>query len=351
MKKNLLKIVIFIITALWISTINVYATTPTLDDIIASFEGNTAIQENMSSGGSYTTTKTSDTTFNITYTDTNSTSTTITYTLNGTKLSTTLNQSFTQIMAGYYSTMWLADSIGHLHGYEYGELLQTLTSDNIMNYTYENEGYQIIEHDENNYEIDIDISKKIPLMDFSDVYVTVDDLGWFSETITNDSGTFSSSKRIGNIYLYIENHNGEVTVLIAEKNNLTVNTYKSMLSILEVMFESEKAVDYFKSNYPSGFTTNKEFQGFKIEINPTKTEFESNLLTDENYKYARIKINKAEVKSALNINGNQAPADQKVNVPNTGKNTLIIGIIFGIILTSAGLGIYYYTARKQQTSN
>ena len=40
-----------------------------------------------------------------------------------------------------------------------------------------------------------------------------------------------------------------MTVVIAERNNLTDCAYKSIISVLEVMFNSEKVTKYFKENY------------------------------------------------------------------------------------------------------
>ena len=138
MKKNTLKIVIFIITALWISTLNVNAETaepPTLDQIIGLFNNSTAVQDYTSSGLVSLTAVKSGNNIEITYkyTDTNNTEGAVlsTYTLDadGKKLSTTCNNDDDVPLQGfikYYTTAFLADSIGKYHGYEYGDLMQTL---------------------------------------------------------------------------------------------------------------------------------------------------------------------------------------------------------------------------------
>ena len=105
-------------------------------------------------------------------------------------------------------------------------------------------------------------------------------------------------------------------MLVAEKYDLTDNTYKSILSIIEVMFDSNNASDYFKSNYSGISIGNKEFSGFKVEINPIKTESEEYLIPkDSEYQFVRITIDKDLVNSAIN-GTNQNPGNDEENNDN-----------------------------------
>ena len=120
----------------------------------------------------------------------------------------------------------------------------------------------------------MDITKKIPLVDFSNTYIEVSDLQDLKKYISGDG---SAEKSKGNIWFNKSGYDGEYTLLVAEKGNLTENTYKSVLSILEVMFDNDKVIQHFKNNYPNISTGDKEFKGFNIKVNPKeKTQWEEN---------------------------------------------------------------------------
>jgi len=123
------------------------------------------------------------------------------------------------------------------------------------------------------------------------------------------------------------------------------------------MFDDKEVVEYFKSNY-SSITDNKDFTGFKIEINPTKTEFEQNIIPDDSgYKFIRVSINKEEVKNR-NVNTNTNTSDttstssnesktdstskdgKDINNPDTGSFISTISIIGAIgLVTAIGIAI------------
>lgn len=286
MKKATKTILIVLIITLMLMGTTVHAVTPTLAQIADKFNNCSTVKEYASYGSVWRATVNGNK-LNISMTA-NGETTNIEYTLRGTILET--NLSGDSVLAGAMATVVLTDCIGQLHGYAEGELLSTLGSEKINNYTIENEGFEIINMAENSGTIKIDISKKIPLADMSDVYLEVSDLEDLKRYIAGD-GFAEKSK--GNVWFNKNGTNGENTVLVAEKNNLTDNTYKSILSILEVMFDTDKAPEYFRANYSGLSVGNKEFTGFKVEVNPTKTEFEEDLIpSDSGYKFVRITINK-----------------------------------------------------------
>lgn len=84
------------------------------------------------------------------------------YTLTDTILSATFSDDDEQ--NGVQVATIIADCVGQLHGYSDGDLLDTLNSEKITDYTVLNEGYEIKEISNNNYQVKIDISKKIPLI-------------------------------------------------------------------------------------------------------------------------------------------------------------------------------------------
>lgn len=288
----------------------VYAATPTLEQIINAFNNCSTVKEYATYGSVWNASSNGNKlTISVTV---NSTTTNLEYTLEGSILSA--NFSGDETFTGLVVSRVLIDSIGQLHGYSDGELFTTLNSDKISSYSVENEGLEVKELTEESYQIKIDISKKIPLIDVSNVYIEISDLEDFKDYISGDG---SAEKSKGNVWFNKNGYNGENTVLIAEKDGLTDNTYKSILSIIEVMFDSREASDYFKSNYSGISVGNKEFTGVKIEINPTKTEFEERLIpSDSGYEFARITIDKNLVNSTINganENIGDAEEDKKID--------------------------------------
>lgn len=316
MKKIISVIFIFIVFIAMFIFKSVYAVTPTLDEIANKFNNCNTVKEYANLGSEW---KASSNGNKLTVMATaNSTTTNFEYTLSGSILSA--NFSGDDAFSGLAVTIVLTDCIGQLHGYSDGELFTTLNSDKIANYTVENEGFEAKEITDKNYQIKIDTSKKIPLIDVSDVYIEVSDLQDLKSYISGD-GFAEKSK--GNIWFNKSGYGGENTLLIAEKDNLTENTYKSILSIIEVMFDSSKASDYFKTNYSGMSVGNKEFAGIKIEINPTKTEMEESLIpSDSEYKFARITIDKSLVNSAIVGNNPNAEKKEKDNKTDNGNGTV-----------------------------
>ena len=348
---KLLKIAIILVILVSIG-VNVYAVTPTLEQIADAFNNCSTVKEYADAGSVWkATTNGNKLTISVTA---NGETVNIDYTLNDVILSTNLLGD--DALTGFIITEVLTDSIGQLHGYSDGELFATLNSDTIKSYTVENEGFEVKETSDKNYQIKIDISKKIPLIDVSDVYIEVSDLQDLKSFIAGDG---SAEQGKGNVWFNKSGYDGENTLLVAEKDKLTSNTYNSILSIIEVMFDSKNAVNYFRTNYSGIYDGNKEFSGFKIEINPTKTEFEEKLIpSDSKYEFARITIDKNAVNSAMKginntENKEKDEEESKANnsyekaqnnivfpgeLPQAGKNTNIL--IASVIITLIAVVFY-----------
>lgn len=313
-------ICLLLVVLIMILSINIksYATTPTLEQIANAFNNCDTVQSSWSYPNNSAKAIATDNKLTITLeTDEEyEGDKEFEYKLDNNVLSIVLNKDD---RLGAIATYYLVDSIGQLHGYKDGELLSTLNSEDVMNYTIDNQGYEIKQLDDEKVSVKVDITKKIPLIDTNNVYIEVSDLQDLKSYISGD-GFAEKSK--GNIWFNKSGYNGENTLLIAEKDNLTENTYKSILSIIEVMFDSSKASDYFKTNYSGMSVGNKEFAGIKIEINPTKTETEEKLITSNSgYKFARITIDKNLVNSAIvGINSNTEKREDDNNTDN-GNDT------------------------------
>ena len=291
-----------------ITTTKVYAADVTLDEVVTSFNNCKTVKDYMIKGSLWEA-NSMGTSLIVTATS-NGTTYNIEYTLENTVLSAMFSGEEEFVTTGALASVILADSIGQLHGYEDGELFPTLNSDQITSYTLDNEGIEMRKLSETSYQVKMDMNKKVPLADFSNVYIEVSDLQDIKSYITGD-GFAEKSK--GYIWLGKSGENGENVVLIAEKNDLTENAYKSLLSVIQVMFESNNEVySYFQENYTSIADGDKEFKGFKIELNPTKTAEEEQLIpTSSGAKFARVTISRS---NALEFNSQGG--DNNQNNPN-----------------------------------
>lgn len=253
-----------------------------------------------------------------------------------------------------YIALNVIDTIGELHGYQEGELLRTISSGKTEDYTLEKEGFEIENISETKVKIKVDITKKIPLADFSDTYIEVSDLEGLEKYISGD-GFAENSK--GNIYYYKSGYDGKYTLLVAEKENLTQNTYKSVLSILEVMFDNDKVIQYFKNNFPNISTGDKEFDGFSIKINPKdKTETEETLIpSNSGCEFVRMVIDKSVAISSATSNkdNNKTQVENKIDIdtlPRTGKkiNGFLVGLYTMVGTCSIALITLLVTKRRKK---
>lgn len=333
------RIILFMFIFITVSISNVNALTPTLQEITEKFNNQSIIKEYYQAGAIWNA-KTNNNILTIT-TSANGEEMIINYILKNNIL-TIQNDKNGEILSKVAVSAVLIDTIGQFHGYHEGDLYSTLNSEQIMNYTLENEGLKIILN-ENDAIIQIDISKKIPLIDFFKTYITTEDLKIFTNTIQGDGGCFGS---IGDLYFNKGGTGSESTIIIAEKNSLTDKSYNSLLSFIEATFDSKNAVDYFKSIYPS-LSTDKIFEGFKIEIQPTKTEFEKLMpINDYDNNFIRITINKDAAKDAIekyltknptsnsttDITNDTKKDDNLISNPQTGiYNSIFKTIILGFI--------------------
>ena len=167
-------------------------------------------------------------------------------------------------LAGLSTLMILVDSIGQLHGYDDGDMFYTLNGPEIQDYTIENEGFEMKEIEDEGYQIKIDINKKIPLTDFSDYYIKMDDLEDFELDILSSSDGGSISGKKGPIRYNISKY-GAIEISIDEEDGLTNRAYNTLLTFLEAIYGKDK-VEYFKENYESVEVGNKSFDDFNIEL-------------------------------------------------------------------------------------
>lgn len=220
-----------------------------------------------------------------------------TFTRTNNVLSITIDTSDENSSNKLDKTKYLIDIIGQLHGYKEGDLLNSINNQDITKFTIAKEGLEITKLSETKQTIKFDISKKIPLADYSNTYFELADLEPAKETIIGKS-TYSNTK--GNLYLAKKYANNKYEIAIGERYDLTSSTYNTLISMLTIIFENnENVISYFKKYYPNIGQENKTFSGITIEVNSTKTAEEQKQMPDEyNYKVIRITIDKETMASA-----------------------------------------------------
>ena len=173
----------------------------------------------------------------------------------------------------------IAEAVSVLQGNKEGDISKTINSEESDSYSVDNEGIEIKLLDTGKIETKIDVNKKIKLIDFSNRYITKEDLIEDASSIK----TASTYRTIGYISLMTSSSPYYGTniyrIEITEEEKLTDNSYKSLLSVLEVIFDGEKVenylgevfdgekvLNYFIQNYSGINEGNKIFDGVEIEI-------------------------------------------------------------------------------------
>lgn len=227
---------------------------------------------------------------------------------------------------------------------------------------------------------------------FAASYIEVNELEeWKSSLQGEGSLTFNKDNKTDLVLVKKSNYDDKnnVTFTIREKDKLTENSYNSILSVLDIIFDSNNVSKYFSSTYNGFELGNKEFDGFKIEINPEFNSNESFVFDSELYKlteYGAVRVtvnkevarNKAEeglnvssnstlnnstnivttsndnkantstnsnnnkINTSANSNNNNKNTE-KATLPKTGKNTMFSVVFFIIVI----IAIMFYIKNKQ----
>ena len=274
----------------------------------------------------------------------------------------------------------LIDCIEQFHGGADGEMFDTLSSSEIANYRVDKEGLQIINNSPNYYSVQIDISKVVPTLDDNTI-IKVKDLEDVKENLSGDG---IAKLKKGNILFYKCTIDDKDIISIGEQGEFSYKINKSIYSILEVMLGSTEAVNYYKENYPT-VQSNKQFEGFKIEVNPVKNSTEGSVFgVDDTYKFVRITIDREAINTALkNASDNSEKGNSSVvsdseksnneqsgtsnggttstsasaattnngSLPKTGKDNNVVLVSLYAILILAWGGVMVISAKIKKKNN
>jgi len=309
---------------------NAFATSHTLEEIVEKFNNSEVVEQFANYGYEMVaaTNEYEPNILSVTLTTAEG-STTVSYELSGSILSYEYLVDNTLITAYF-----LADSIGQVNGYEDGKLLENfnLFLEEIHDYTVEDEGFEITENGDY-YSVKMDIDKKVPLIDLSEFYLKPSDFDFLKEIVDENSvgnQTGKKSKLVYDVMIQEE----ENYIYIGEEDELTNSSYKSILSVLEVIY-GQKVVDYFESIYPDYSYGNMILDGFTIETDvemdleeqPMFTGTEVVLVTVDN-EYVKDEFLRTEY-----IGETIERGDKTITLDFTDNNTFKLGF-FDLVSSS-----------------
>ncbi len=313
-KKNRFFTVLIILLSIPFTS-SIYAADITLADIANKFNTISYVEQGAEYGYNLNATVDNNTiVIATTFDDEEQEDLSLVYTLVGNTLSSTVEDLTNAIWS-----VELISCVGQLHGYSKDYMEALLSLEDIADYTVENEGFSITQKgDEYIFDIKINTEQFNLTTDISSMYIEPSDLENIKEYIIGDG---SGQMQKGYLTLYKAGSGDVASFSIAEKSSLTEITYKSILSVLEVMFDSTAVVDHFKNSYPSLSQGNANFSSINIEVNPEKTSMETTVFGQDGYEFVRITVIKSNVLSAVNgstedPDGTQNQ-DQIVNIDNT----------------------------------
>ena len=293
-KKNLSIIMLLVLIFTVLLQTNVFATTHTLEEIVEAFKNSSDVKSFRENNQecNICIDEHNPNVLSITITDSEENElSTASFELEGSILSNDHLEA-----NDLYSVLLLVNSVGIVNGYEDRALFDTINSEEVLNYTVENEGFEIKENGDN-YSIKIDINKKIPLIeiDSSNFYLKPEDFDKIKEIIDegecgNQNG--KNSKMAYNVVV----QNDENYIYMGEEDETTESTYKSILSALEVMY-GDRMVEYFKSKYPDFTEGNVQYDAFSVETDVEIDTEESPIY--EGTKVVLVTINNKYVKDEI----------------------------------------------------
>ena len=204
-----------------------------------------------------------------------------TYELKENLLNTTFsNEDLTAMMIFSY----VADAIGQCNGNEKGDVIAYFNSVGILQSKIDG---LTITTKENNYEISLNIDTKFDTSSLKTMYFQIEDFKPIEDILIN-TGSYQSAK--GYLLFYKAGDAAKTTIILAEKKQLSELTYKSILSVIELLYNDE--LESFKTAYPQ--ITTSTFGRYTITTDPTLTGIIKTLYSEyqEDYKFIEIIIDK-----------------------------------------------------------
>ena len=217
-----------------------------------------------------------------------------------------------------YIMQELIEEASILHGYRYGEITNMINSGVLDDYKIETHGLQQTLDENGNLEVKVDVSKKIPSASLDDIYLEKTDLESCREYITGDG---FCGKTKGNVYFYISGYSNDKNIVIAEKNNITDNSYMSFMSAIEIMFNGDVGAISKITSYVPDFMLSSSNSGISVNLNESEIAgdvLDYDYLKQNGYSIVLIKIEKDK----FPISNDTPVQDGDSTQDNPGSGTL-----------------------------
>ncbi|MBR5227888.1 MAG: hypothetical protein IKV94_04535 [Clostridia bacterium] len=188
------------------------------------------------------------------------------------------------------------EAVASINGYEKENASYSLIADIIDEKTLEKDGYtKTNQHGVTRFWVYT--NKDLNLANKQDVYIKPEDLDHFSD-ILDDRLQYKLIEKPGIVFEKNVSYGQNLVFVIYEKDGLTQRTYKSMLSMLDVVVDNPKITDYIKENYPIITRAGTlSLDGITISLNEKLGEGNVHYYQNPgNYEYMLFRINIDKIK-------------------------------------------------------
>ena len=191
------------------------------------------------------------------------------------------------------AALLVINGVGQTYRYKDGELSQNINtfSSEYQKYTLDKEGLELIINDDE-VSLKIDISKKVPLIDMNKFYLQDTDLDMIKGLVENKE-TGNQNGKIGNIAYDIFVGEEESTIQIGQDEKLSDSAYKSIITVLEVMYGKDIA-NHFQELYPEFVDGKKTVEAFTIKKNYKVEDQEESVFKDT--EVVLVTVNNKKIK-------------------------------------------------------
>lgn len=175
-----------------------------------------------------------------------------------------------------YTAICMATAKAVMDGTDETTATAALTHNSALDMTLEDNGILL---DVDGEVFQMDLSKPATLMDMSDVYITLEDLGERDEDFTSYMG------HVGLVGYYMNiSDTSDTIICVAEPGELTERSYKSLITLVEFVYGKD-AADEFAANYP--VIGEASFDNYTVTLNP---DSEQAAVFDEGYEVLQLVV-------------------------------------------------------------
>lgn len=218
--------------------------------------------------------------------------------LNGNIISSTYDPMNNDSIYRHTFFTFLVNEISKLYGYEEYELFLTINSKQSDKYDLERDG---LKKEKSGYVISyqIDFTKKIPLVDYSNSYIKETDLAEYTKYY-QEGASLTFNAMVDNLFLWVNTDASNLEIVIGETKGVTQSSYKSLNTVLSIMFRNKKINSYFEDNIKD---LNKDSKIDGVEIYVDDEQVKNNYSQYEEFKtfgfdFTYIKIDRETLKNA-----------------------------------------------------